>query len=45
MFSFLIENPAKIKVIGLRARKFIEKEHEYLKVTEKYLETWKNTNA
>ena len=42
--SFLIENPAKIKVIGLRARKFIEKEHDYLKISEKYIETWR-TNA
>ncbi|HNP31975.1 MAG TPA: glycosyltransferase [Flavobacterium sp.] len=42
--SFLIENPAEIKAIGKRARTFIEKEHDYLKIAEKYLEVWK-TNA
>jgi glycosyltransferase involved in cell wall biosynthesis len=38
--SILIENPEKIKAIGLRARKFIEKEHDYLKIAEKYLKIW-----
>lgn len=38
--SYLIENPEKIKAIGLRARKFIEKEHDYVKIARKYLDTW-----
>jgi len=39
--SFLIENPTKIIAIGKRARQFIEKEHQYLKIAEKYVEVWK----
>jgi len=39
--SFLIENPAEIIDIGKRARLFIEKEHDYLKIARKYLEVWK----
>lgn len=39
--SYLIENPDEIIAIGKRARKFIEKEHNYIKIAEKYLETWK----
>lgn len=42
--SFLIANPTKIKAIGNRARTFIEKEHDYLKIAEKYIAVW-NTNA
>jgi glycosyltransferase involved in cell wall biosynthesis len=38
--SNLIENPKEIITIGKRARTFVEKEHHYLKITEKYLETW-----
>jgi glycosyltransferase involved in cell wall biosynthesis len=38
--SFLIENPAEINAIGKRARAFIEKEHHYIKIAEKYLEVW-----
>jgi glycosyltransferase involved in cell wall biosynthesis len=38
--SFLIENPNEIKAIAKRARAFIEKEHDYLKIAEKYLEVW-----
>lgn len=38
--SFLIENPNEIKAIGKRARAFIEQEHDYIKITNKYLETW-----
>lgn len=41
--SFLIENPAEIIAIGKRARTFVEKEHNYLKIAEKYLETWENS--
>ncbi|MBA4276628.1 glycosyltransferase [Flavobacterium sp.] len=39
--SYLIENPVEIIAIGKRARAFIEKEHHYTKIAEKYLETWK----
>ncbi|NNT72789.1 glycosyltransferase family 1 protein [Flavobacterium sp. IMCC34852] len=42
--SFLIENPNEIKAIGKRARNFIEAEHDYLKIAEKYLEVWRSTN-
>lgn len=38
--SLLIENPAEIKAIGKRARTFIEKEHDYVKIAEKYLAVW-----
>lgn len=38
--SFLIENPDEIIAIGKRARTFIEKEHHYIKIAEKYLEVW-----
>lgn len=38
--SYLIENPTKITEIGNRARKFIEKEHNYKIIAEKYLKTW-----
>lgn len=38
--SYLIENPTKITEIGIRARKFIEKEHDYKIIAEKYLKTW-----
>ncbi len=38
--SFLIENPEEISRIGLRARAFIEKEHHYISIAEKYLMTW-----
>lgn len=40
--SFLIENPNEIQAIGIRARAFVEKEHNYIKVAEKYLKAWKN---
>ncbi|RYJ41861.1 glycosyltransferase [Flavobacterium beibuense] len=38
--SYLIENPNEIKAISLRARVFIEKEHNYIKIAEKYIEVW-----
>lgn len=38
--SFLIENPKEIIAIGKRARTFIEKEHHYIKIAEKYLKVW-----
>lgn len=39
--SNLIENPEEIKNMGERARKFIEKEHDYLKIAQHYLDIWK----
>jgi len=38
--SHLIENPEAIKTMGKRARAFIEKEHDYLKIAEKYIAVW-----
>jgi glycosyltransferase involved in cell wall biosynthesis len=38
--SFLIENPEELIAIGKSARLFIEKEHDYSKITEKYLKIW-----
>jgi glycosyltransferase involved in cell wall biosynthesis len=38
--SFLIENPQEIIEIGKRARTFIEKEHDYVKIAERYLDKW-----
>ena len=38
--SFLIENPAEIIAIGQRARTFVEIEHHYIRIAEKYLEIW-----
>ncbi|RZJ48922.1 MAG: glycosyltransferase family 1 protein [Flavobacterium sp.] len=38
--SFLIENPEEIAAIGKRARSFVEKEHDYIKIAQKYLDIW-----
>ncbi|AOC93557.1 hypothetical protein BB050_00401 [Flavobacterium anhuiense] len=38
--SFLIENPKEITAIGKRARDFIEKEHHFVKIAEKYIHQW-----
>lgn len=38
--SFLIENPEEIIEICKRARAFVEKEHDYIKIATQYLETW-----
>jgi glycosyltransferase involved in cell wall biosynthesis len=38
--SYLIENPAEITAISKRARDFIEKEHNYIAIAEKYLTAW-----
>lgn len=40
--SFLIENPNKILAISKRTRAFIEQEHNYINIAEKYLEVWKS---
>lgn len=38
--SFLIENPAEIIAMGKRARAFIEKEHHYVTIAQRYLDAW-----
>jgi glycosyltransferase involved in cell wall biosynthesis len=38
--SYLIENPETIIAIGKRARAFIEREHESLKIARLYLAAW-----
>lgn len=40
--SRLIENPEEIKRIGQNAQAFIEREHHYIKIAQKYLDAWKN---
>ncbi|HEY4616728.1 MAG TPA: glycosyltransferase [Flavobacterium sp.] len=40
--SGLIDNPEEIMAIGKRARTFIEKEHDYKIIANRYLETWGN---
>lgn len=40
--SFLIDNPDEINAIGKRARTFIQKEHNYVEIAEKYLQVWKS---
>lgn len=37
---FLIENPDEITAISKRARAFIENEHDYIKIAQKYIEKW-----
>lgn len=36
----IIEQKNSIEEIGYRGRKFVEKEHDYIKVTKMYLEEW-----
>ena len=36
----LILNPEKLKSISRNAREFIEREHDYITITKKYLEAW-----
>lgn len=38
--SFLIENPEEISNISKRARAFIEKEHHYITIAQKYVDVW-----
>jgi glycosyltransferase involved in cell wall biosynthesis len=38
--SDLIEHPEKIKAIGNRARTFVEKEHDYVVIANKYIKLW-----
>ncbi|NNC45072.1 MAG: glycosyltransferase [Winogradskyella sp.] len=37
---WLIDNPDKIKTISKNARAFVEKEHHYITLASKYVETW-----
>ena len=37
---WLIENPKMLKSISINARKFIEKNHDFKKITTKYIKTW-----
>ena len=37
----LILNPEKLRVISNNARAFIKREHNYISIAKKYLETWK----
>ena len=37
----LILNPEKLTSISVNARKFIEREHDYVAIAKKYLEAWK----
>jgi len=37
---YLIENPKEIVAIGERGRAFIERKHDYLKVTKSYINAW-----
>jgi glycosyltransferase involved in cell wall biosynthesis len=38
--SYLIEHPEKIMEISKKARNFIEKEHEYKRIAQRYLDCW-----
>ena len=38
--SFLIENPDEIVNISRNARKFVEREHNYIKIAQQYLNAW-----
>lgn len=39
--SYLIENLQEIAAISERARRFVEVQHDYVKIAEKYLDVWK----
>lgn len=40
--EWLILNPKKIEEISLNARRFVEKEHDYILVANRYLQHWMN---
>jgi len=42
--EWLINNPEQIIAISKNAREFIEKEHNYIKVANRYLEVWNTSN-
>ena len=39
--SLLIENPDEILAISKRAREFVEKEHDFIRIAQQYAATWK----
>ena len=41
----LILNPKKIEEISKNARKFVEKEHHYIKIAQKYIEVWDSNST
>lgn len=43
--EWLINNPDKIVEISQNARAFIEREHHYIKIAEKYLNVWNETTV
>ena len=43
--SKLIENPQEILEMGRRAREFVEREHDFTKITHKYLATWRGADT
>lgn len=43
--SWLIEDPSKIEEIGKNAQRFVQREHDYVKVAERYLSAWRNNEA
>jgi hypothetical protein len=43
--SYLIEHPEEIIAIGVRARKFIDKEHDFVSIANRYCAFWQNLNA
>ena len=43
--SYLIAHPEQIAIIGKRARDFVEKTHDYLKIAKDYLEVWSTKAA
>lgn len=38
--SYLIDNPEEIRAIGKRARAFIKKEHDAIKISQQYITKW-----
>lgn len=43
--EWLILNPEYIRSISENARAFIEKEHHYIRIAERYIDTWKTNSA
>jgi len=43
--EMLILNPSIIKTISKNAREFVTNHHDYLKISEKYLQLWQNTKS
>lgn len=43
MVEYLLDNKKDIPEKGYEARKFVEENHDYIRVAEKYMNTWLNT--